>query len=244
MRCRRRRTSTAISCSVKSGARGGIPLSLQQLHRRAVRGVHRARDPRRPPASQHRVYNRRMSSTATASRTVGLGIDRLLDLDRSLVAGRRIGLVCNPASVDGAAPAHRRSAGRRSRRCTLAAHLRPAARVPVRPAGQHDRDAARATTRDARPGVFAVQRDARADGRDARGRRRAGRRPSGRRHPHLHLHLHDGQLPARRARGTASAWSSATGRIPIGGAADRRQPARPGVSRRSSGSSRFRCGTA
>jgi uncharacterized protein YbbC (DUF1343 family) len=43
-----------------------------------------------------------MSSTATASRTVGLGIDRLLDLDRSLVTGRRIGLVCNPASVDGA----------------------------------------------------------------------------------------------------------------------------------------------
>ena len=45
---------------------------------------------------------RRMSSTATASSSVGLGIDRLLDLDRSLVAGRRIGLVCNPASVDGA----------------------------------------------------------------------------------------------------------------------------------------------
>jgi uncharacterized protein YbbC (DUF1343 family) len=43
-----------------------------------------------------------MSLTATASRSVGLGIDRLLDLDRSLVAGRRIGLVCNPASVDGA----------------------------------------------------------------------------------------------------------------------------------------------
>jgi len=43
-----------------------------------------------------------MSSTATASRSVGLGIDRLLDLDRPLVAGRRIGLVCNPASVDGA----------------------------------------------------------------------------------------------------------------------------------------------
>jgi uncharacterized protein YbbC (DUF1343 family) len=43
-----------------------------------------------------------MSSTATASKSVGLGIDRLLDLDRSLVAGRRIGLVCNPASVDGA----------------------------------------------------------------------------------------------------------------------------------------------
>ncbi len=34
--------------------------------------------------------------------TVALGIDRLLDTDRSLVAGRRVGVVCNPASVDGA----------------------------------------------------------------------------------------------------------------------------------------------
>ena len=46
-----------------------------------------------------------------------------------------------------------------------------------------------------------------------RGRRRAGHRPAGHRRAHLHLHLHDGQLPARRARGTASRSSSATGRI-------------------------------
>jgi uncharacterized protein YbbC (DUF1343 family) len=31
---------------------------------------------------------------------VSLGIDRLLDTDRALVAGSRVGLVCNPASVD------------------------------------------------------------------------------------------------------------------------------------------------
>lgn len=31
---------------------------------------------------------------------VGLGIDRLLDLDRALLSGQRIGVVCNPASVD------------------------------------------------------------------------------------------------------------------------------------------------
>src|SRR3954464_11000149 len=43
-----------------------------------------------------------MSSTATASSVVGLGIDGLLESDRDLVAGRRVGLVCNPASVDGA----------------------------------------------------------------------------------------------------------------------------------------------
>lgn len=31
---------------------------------------------------------------------VVLGIDRLLDADRHLIAGRRVGLVCNPASID------------------------------------------------------------------------------------------------------------------------------------------------
>jgi uncharacterized protein YbbC (DUF1343 family) len=43
-----------------------------------------------------------MPLSATASATVGLGIDRLLDVDRPLIAGRRVGLVCNPASIDGA----------------------------------------------------------------------------------------------------------------------------------------------
>jgi len=43
-----------------------------------------------------------MSLTATASRAVGLGIDGLLERNRNLVAGRRVGLVCNPASVDAA----------------------------------------------------------------------------------------------------------------------------------------------
>jgi uncharacterized protein YbbC (DUF1343 family) len=42
-----------------------------------------------------------MSTMTTARPTVvSLGIDRLLDTDRALVAGTRIGLVCNPASVD------------------------------------------------------------------------------------------------------------------------------------------------
>jgi len=42
-----------------------------------------------------------MSSTASPSTVVALGIDRLLEIDRRLIAGRRVGLVCNPASVDG-----------------------------------------------------------------------------------------------------------------------------------------------
>ncbi|MEO7270527.1 MAG: DUF1343 domain-containing protein [Vicinamibacterales bacterium] len=43
-------------------------------------------------------------STLTPARSaiVSLGIDRLLDTDRALVAGSRVGLVCNPASVDAA----------------------------------------------------------------------------------------------------------------------------------------------
>jgi uncharacterized protein YbbC (DUF1343 family) len=43
-----------------------------------------------------------MSPTVTASPAVELGIDRLLDADRSLVAGRSVGIVCNPASIDSA----------------------------------------------------------------------------------------------------------------------------------------------
>lgn len=43
-----------------------------------------------------------MSLTAATSRTTHLGIDRLLGADRSLIEGRRVGIVCNPASIDGA----------------------------------------------------------------------------------------------------------------------------------------------
>jgi uncharacterized protein YbbC (DUF1343 family) len=39
-------------------------------------------------------------STSTAADTVTLGIDRLLTSDRRLIQGRRVGLVCNPASID------------------------------------------------------------------------------------------------------------------------------------------------
>jgi uncharacterized protein YbbC (DUF1343 family) len=39
--------------------------------------------------------------TTSTSTTVALGIDRLLDIERRLLAGRRVGVVCNPASVDG-----------------------------------------------------------------------------------------------------------------------------------------------
>jgi uncharacterized protein YbbC (DUF1343 family) len=40
------------------------------------------------------------ASSIVARRTVTPGIDRLLTTDRRLIAGRRVGLVCNPASVD------------------------------------------------------------------------------------------------------------------------------------------------
>jgi uncharacterized protein YbbC (DUF1343 family) len=41
-----------------------------------------------------------MPSAAAARATVTLGIDRLLTAERSLIAGGRVGLLCNPASVD------------------------------------------------------------------------------------------------------------------------------------------------
>src|SRR5829696_3652158 len=40
-----------------------------------------------------------MPATVSAA-TVILGIDRLLSSDRRLVEGRRVGIVCNPASID------------------------------------------------------------------------------------------------------------------------------------------------
>jgi uncharacterized protein YbbC (DUF1343 family) len=46
------------------------------------------------------VYNRAMPATVSPATTVALGIDRLLDIDRQLISGRRVGVVCNPASVD------------------------------------------------------------------------------------------------------------------------------------------------
>jgi uncharacterized protein YbbC (DUF1343 family) len=42
-----------------------------------------------------------VSSPAVSRETVTPGINRLLSTDRALVAGRRVGLVCNPASIDG-----------------------------------------------------------------------------------------------------------------------------------------------
>ena len=45
--------------------------------------------------------------TSTAADVVTLGIDRLLTADRRLVQGRRVGVVCNPASIN---PAFRHSA--------------------------------------------------------------------------------------------------------------------------------------
>ena len=42
-----------------------------------------------------------MSPTLAAKPvTIALGIDRLLGADRRLIAGRRVGVVCNPASID------------------------------------------------------------------------------------------------------------------------------------------------
>ncbi len=41
-----------------------------------------------------------VTASAPSTRTVALGIDRLLTTDRKLIAGKRVGVVSNPASVD------------------------------------------------------------------------------------------------------------------------------------------------
>ena len=70
-----------------------------------------------------------MPSTAADRATVAPGIDRLLTADRRLIAGRRVGLVCNPASVD-AHFAHSADRLFADPDVTLAASSRPAARLP------------------------------------------------------------------------------------------------------------------
>ena len=138
--------------------------------------------------------------------------------------------------------AHRRCADAVARRHARR-DLRPAARLPIRRAGQHDRDAARQRLPPQGAGVLALQRDARADRGDAAARRRDGDRSPGHRRAHLHLHLHDGELPARlrearrRHHRLRSAESDRRRRR-------RRADAGRRATSRSSGSFRSRCVTA
>ena len=70
-----------------------------------------------------------------------------------------------PSSVDHRASSTSPTAWPRTPSARLARDFRPAARVPVRRPGEHDRDGARARRAPARAGLLALQRDARADGR-------------------------------------------------------------------------------
>ena len=89
---------------------------------------------------------------------VRLGSDVLLDPSR--LRGARVGIVCNHASVDRGFLAHRRPAGGGGRR-DARGDLRPAARLPLRRAGQHDRDAARATIAARRVPVYSLYSETR-----------------------------------------------------------------------------------
>ena len=206
---------------------------LQLVRRRAVRRGDRAPPDARPRAAAD--YNRRDARPPrprTAARRSRSQADRPASASGSSAIP--------PRSTAGSSHASDRLA---RRRLDAGGALRAAARLPLRPAGKHDRVAARAGREAARAGLLALQRDARADRRDARRPRRAGDRSPGRRHAHLHLHLHDGELPARRARARRP-----RGRLrpaqPDRRRDDRRARCSIRRSRRSSGSSRSRCATA
>ena len=91
------------------------------------------------------------------------GSERLLE--SAALDGRRVGVVCNPASVDARVPSTSPIGSRRDARAAARRHLRPAARVPIRRPGEHDRDRPRRDDDPPRAGVLALQRDARADRR-------------------------------------------------------------------------------
>ncbi len=108
-----------------------------------------------------------MSTLTSATPTVvSLGIDRLLDTDLGLISGNRIGLVCNPASID-AKFRHTSDRLRDDAESTLAALFGP--QHGFRSDLQDNMIETPHATRRAAPGagLFALQRDARADGRDA-----------------------------------------------------------------------------
>ena len=162
-----------------------------------------------------------------------LGSERLLASARSRPAGRhRLQPGVGRRRARGTSP----TAWRRTRRARLARALRPAARVPVRRAGEHDRDRRTAATSVRRVPVYSLYSETREPTRgDAARPRRAGHRPAGRRHPHLHLHLHDGQLPDGARASTASRSIVCDRPNPIGGVDGRRADARCPASSRSSG---------
>ena len=183
-----------------------------------------------------------MSPTAPATRTVRAGIERLLDDDRCAARRQRAWRWSRTRRRSTPLPPRRRSPRRRSRHRAGRA-LRPAARLPFRSAGQHDRDAARARTRGG------ASRSTRSTAR------RASRPPrccatstcwssicrtSARASTPTSTRWPTACAPPR---GTASASSSATGRTRS--AASPSKGRRCGRStRRSSDSSRSRCATA
>ena len=172
--------------------------------------------------------------------SVQLGSSRLLESGR--LKGRRVGIVSNPASVDARfthiVDALMQSPGRHARR-----DLRSAARIPIRRAGQHDRDAARQRLPPQGAGVLALQRNARADRGHAAARRRDGDRSPGHRRAHLHLHLHDGELPARLREARRRHHRVRSARIRSAASTSKGRCSCRATSR-SSDSSRSRCVTA
>ena len=140
-----------------------------------------------------------MTSTRRPRTHVVLGLERLLGRAARPPARRARRARLQPGDGRPLAAPRRRHRARPLRRPAHHA-LRAPARHPRRRAGQHDRDRARRGPADGPAGVFALQRDARAHRGHAEGRRRHRGRPAGRRLPHLHLRLHDGQLHARGAR--------------------------------------------
>ena len=94
-----------------------------------------------------------------ADRRCSAGIDQSFDTDVGLISGNRIGLVCNPASID--ASCIRRIVFRDDAESTLVALFGRGHGLSVQPAGTHYRNAARSRCAARGARLFALQRDAR-----------------------------------------------------------------------------------
>jgi uncharacterized protein YbbC (DUF1343 family) len=167
-----------------------------------------------------------------------LGSERLLASDR--LSGRRVGVVCNPASVDRQLQHIVDRIG--ASNATLAAIFGPqhGFRSDVQDNMIETRHAHDEVRRVPVYSLYSETREPTAEMLEGPGS--AGHRPPGRRRPDLHLHLHPGQLPEGGARARVPVVVCDRPN-PIGGAQVEGMVLVP-ASNRSSACSRSRCGTA
>ena len=206
------------SCDASAALSLGGSESDLRLDRLSARAKQAGADHQGPVVYQRAPDQKQVEHPYNRAMPVSLGTDRLLASSR--LDGRRVRHRLQPGVGRRRAAPHRRPLSRRSSPALtrLTAIFGPQHGFRSGRAGKHDRDRARATTRRA------ACRSTRSTARRASRPPRCSRdvdvlvdRSAGRRHADLHLHLHDGELPAWPRGSTASKVIVCDRPNPIGG---------------------------